>query len=51
MALAHHHDHGASIRSLAIINARFSSHDPAMRQFSIGPGGISLAEAVLPGST
>jgi hypothetical protein len=51
MALAPYRDHGASIRSLAIINARSNSHDLAMRQFSIGPGGISLVEAVLPGST
>jgi hypothetical protein len=38
-------------RSLAIIKTRASNHDPAMRQFSIGPDGISLEDTVIPGKT
>jgi hypothetical protein len=29
---------------LAVIKTRASTHDPAMRQFSIGPDGISLED-------
>lgn len=38
-------------RSLAIIKTRASHHDPAMRQFSIGPDGISLGAAASPEET
>jgi len=37
-------------RSLAIIQTRASSHDPGMRQFSIGPDGISLEDTAIPGT-
>jgi circadian clock protein KaiC len=43
IALTYHREHGAMIRSLAIVKTRASSHDPAMRHFSIGPDGIALA--------
>jgi circadian clock protein KaiC len=39
----HHRDHDAMNRSLAVIKTRASSHDSAIRQFSISAGGISLA--------
>ena len=44
IALAHNRDNDAGSRSLAIVKTRASNHDPFMRQFSIGPEGISLAE-------
>jgi circadian clock protein KaiC len=43
--LSHYRDHTAMTRSLAILKTRASSHDPAMRQFTIGPGGITISDA------
>jgi circadian clock protein KaiC len=40
--LSYHRDHGVMSRSLAVVKTRASGHDPALRQFSIGPDGISL---------
>jgi circadian clock protein KaiC len=51
IALNYHRDHVAMSRSLAIIKTRASNHDPAMRQFSIGPDGISLKDTAIPGET
>ncbi len=51
IALARHRGRGAVSRSLVVIKARASNHDPAMREFSISPGGISVEEAALPGKT
>jgi len=51
IALNYHRDHAAMSRSLAIIKTRASNHDPAMRQFSIGPDGISLKDTAIPGET
>jgi KaiC len=48
IVLNYHRDHRAMSRSLAIVKARASNHDPAMRQFRIGPDGISLAAAAIP---
>lgn len=40
--LDHHRGHDTMSRSLAVVKSRASSHDQAMRPFSIGRGGISL---------
>lgn len=45
--LSHYRDHAAMTRSLAIIKTRASSHDPAMRQFTIGPDGIIISDTDL----
>ena len=50
IALNYHCDHSAVSRSLAIFKTRASNHDPAMRQFSIGPNGISLQDTAIPGT-
>jgi len=42
IALSHDRDGTVMSRSLAILKARASSHDSAMRPFGIGPGGITL---------
>jgi circadian clock protein KaiC len=42
--LSHYRDRAAMTRSLTIIKTRASSHDPAMRQFTIGPGGIAISD-------
>ena len=42
--LSHYRDHATMSRSLAVVKTRASSHDPAMRPFSIGPFGITLAD-------
>jgi circadian clock protein KaiC len=52
VTLNYHRDHRAMSRSLAIVKTRASSHDSAMREFSIGPDGISLEDpAPIPGQT
>jgi circadian clock protein KaiC len=51
IALTYHRDHRAMSRSLAIVKTRASNHDPATRQFSIGPDGISLEATAIPGET
>ena len=48
ITLNYSRDHGAMSRSLAITKTRASSHDPAMRQFSIGPDGISVGGTAIP---
>ena len=49
--LDYHRGHDSMSRSLAVIKTRASSHDPAMRQFSIGPEGISVSGSTIPGET
>jgi circadian clock protein KaiC len=49
IVLNYHRDHRVMTRSLAIAKTRASNHDPVMRQFSIGPDGISLEDAAIPG--
>lgn len=46
--LNYNRDQTSMSRSLAVVKTRASDHDPAMRQFSIGPHGISFG-AVAPG--
>jgi circadian clock protein KaiC len=48
IVLNYYRDHTSMSRSLVIVKTRASGHDPAMRQFSIGPHGISF-DAVTPG--
>jgi circadian clock protein KaiC len=50
IALTYRRDHGVMSRSLAVVKTRASSHDPDMRQFSIGPNGINLADPALAGT-
>jgi circadian clock protein KaiC len=45
----YHHDHGTLKRSLAIVKTRASAHSIDMRQFSIGPDGITLSATPTPG--
>lgn len=47
IALAYQRDHGTTSRSLAVIKTRASTHDPVMRQFTIGPDGISIEAAAV----
>jgi circadian clock protein KaiC len=49
ITLGYHRDHDAMTRSVAVIKARASSHDTAMRQFSISAVGISLGDIATPG--
>jgi len=49
ITLGYDRRHGAMSRSLAILKTRASSHDPAMRQFSIGPDGINLGDTAVGG--
>jgi circadian clock protein KaiC len=42
-------DYHDTSRSVAVIKTRASSHDSAMRQFSIGANGISLGDIATPG--
>jgi circadian clock protein KaiC len=44
ITLSHNRHHGVMGRSLAIIKTRASGHDPAMRQFNIGPDGIHVSD-------
>jgi circadian clock protein KaiC len=44
ITLNYYRDRDALSRSLAIVKTRASSHDPAMRHLSIGPGGIRLGD-------
>ena len=50
ITLTYHREHTAMSRSLAIIKTRASSHDPAIRQFSISADGISLSDPPSQGS-
>ena len=47
--LNYYGDHSSWHRSLAVVKCRASQHDPAVRQFTIGPGGISLADIAATG--
>ena len=47
--LNYYRDRGTMRRSLAAIKSRASSHDPAMRPFSIGPDGITVDGIAIPG--
>jgi len=47
--LSRDRDHGVMSRSLAVIKARASSHDPGTRPFTIGPGGIAIGDPPAPG--
>ena len=49
ITLGYHHGQDTMNRSLAVVKSRASSHDPAMRRFSIGAGGISLGDVATPG--
>lgn len=40
--LSYHHDQGQVKRALSVIKTRASGHDPAMREFSVGPAGITI---------
>jgi circadian clock protein KaiC len=42
--LSYYRGHSSWCRSLAVVKARASRHDPAIRQFSIGPDGISIGD-------
>jgi circadian clock protein KaiC len=44
IALSHYRDRGAMNRSLAVIKTRASSHDPALRPFTIGRDGITIGD-------
>jgi circadian clock protein KaiC len=44
IALSHYRGHGTMNRSLAVIKTRASSHDPALRPFTIGSDGITIGE-------
>lgn len=46
--LNYYRDRGTVSRSLAVVKTRASGHDPAMRQFSIGPDGISVGDIAVP---
>ena len=50
ITLTYHREHSAMSRSLAVLKTRASSHDPAIRQFSISPDGISLSDPPSQGS-
>jgi circadian clock protein KaiC len=49
VVLNYHREQGTTSRSLAVVKTRASSHDLTMRQFSIGPGGISIGDAASSG--
>ena len=50
ITLTYQREHSAMSRSLAVIKTRASSHDPAIRQFSISADGISLSDPPSQGS-
>ena len=50
ITLTYHREYSAMSRSLAVIKTRASSHDPAIRQFSISADGISLSDPPSQGS-
>jgi circadian clock protein KaiC len=51
IVLNYNRDHGTVSRALAVLKTRASSHDPAMREFSIGPDGISIGDIAIPGQS
>lgn len=44
VVLTYRRDHGTLGRSISVLKTRASGHDPATREFSIGPEGISVAD-------
>lgn len=40
--LNYHHDQGQVKRALSVIKTRASGHDPEMREFGVGPAGITI---------
>jgi len=40
--LSYHHDQGQVKRALSVIKSRASGHDQAMREFGVGPAGITI---------
>jgi circadian clock protein KaiC len=40
--LSYHNDQGQVKRALSVVKTRASGHDPAMREFSVGPTGITI---------
>jgi circadian clock protein KaiC len=44
ITLSYYHDQGQVKRALSVIKTRASGHDPAMREFSVGPAGITINE-------
>jgi circadian clock protein KaiC len=49
ITISYHRGHDAMSRSLAVTKTRASSHDSAIRPFSISPDGISLGGIATPG--
>jgi circadian clock protein KaiC len=49
--LNYYRDHGTLSRALTVLKTRASSHDPAMRESSIGADGISIGDIATPGAT
>jgi circadian clock protein KaiC len=48
IAITQRHDDGTMSRSIAVLKTRASSHDSAIRSFTIGPGGITINDAPPP---
>jgi circadian clock protein KaiC len=46
IVLGHYREDGSMRRSFAVIKTRASSHDPAVREFGIGPQGVAIGEAI-----
>jgi circadian clock protein KaiC len=42
--LSYYQDQGQVKRALSVIKTRASGHDPAMREFSVGPAGITISD-------
>jgi len=42
LTLSYYQDQGQVKRALSVIKSRASGHDPAMREFTIGPAGITI---------
>ena len=40
--LSYYQDQGQVKRALSVIKTRASGHDPAMREFSVGPAGVTI---------
>ena len=47
--LSYYRDHGSMRRSLAVVKTRASSHDPAIRRFSISADGITVGDIATSG--
>jgi circadian clock protein KaiC len=44
--LSHYRGQGAMTRSLTVVKTRASGHDPATREYTLGPDGISIGDAI-----